>query len=81
LSDGGLFVATYSLHPVGTELELRLELAELCTLELIGRVVWIRQGSEDAPPGMGIAFHRLSLEQREAITQFLHERPALFYDV
>jgi uncharacterized protein (TIGR02266 family) len=81
LSDGGLFVATYATHPVGTELELRIDLADLGSLEMKGRVVWIREASDHAPPGMGIAFERMVPEQHEAIMEFLRSRPPLFYDV
>jgi uncharacterized protein (TIGR02266 family) len=81
LSDGGLFVATYVTHPVGTELELRIELADFGSLEMMGRVVWMRERSDHSPPGMGIVFEQIGPEQNEAIMHFLRSRPPLFYDV
>jgi type IV pilus assembly protein PilZ len=51
LSEGGLFVRTRRPLPIGTEVELQLELPAGVT-RAKGRVVWLR-GADD---GMGIAF-------------------------
>jgi uncharacterized protein (TIGR02266 family) len=79
LSDGGLFVATYSPAPVGTEIEVAFDLAEH-RIRTLGRVVWLREESVDAVPGMGLAFKSLSEADLAAIAAFTRERAPLFYD-
>jgi uncharacterized protein (TIGR02266 family) len=81
LSDAGLFVATYAAQPMGTEVSLRIELGEAGSVEAVGRVVWIREGSEDAPPGMGLALDSLGSREAKLIRAFIRRRPPLFYDV
>lgn len=81
LSSGGLFIATYAPLSVGTAVDLSIDLDEHESIETSGRVIWLRQASEDAPPGMAVALDRLDAEQRDTIEQFLRRRPPLFYDV
>lgn len=54
VSEGGLFVRTRKPLPIGTEVELHVELPEGVT-RLQGRVVWLR-GPRAGEDGMGIAF-------------------------
>src|SRR5258705_13287773 len=57
LSNGGIFVATHLVRPVGTVVALTLRLPNRKTpLALGGRVRWVRElaAALDAPPGMGI---------------------------
>lgn len=79
LSDGGLFVATYAPAPVGTEIEVAFELAQR-RIRTVGKVVWVREESDDAVPGMGLAFKSLGPEDLAAIVEFTRERAPLFYD-
>jgi uncharacterized protein (TIGR02266 family) len=81
LSDGGLFVATYTLLPIGTRVALEIDLDDLGSLWTGGRVRWIRQAAEESPPGMGVTLDPLDSVQRDAINELLRRRPALFYDV
>jgi uncharacterized protein (TIGR02266 family) len=83
ISEGGLFVATYQLRPVGTEIELSFTLPDGPTIETVGVVRWIRDPldlTDGSPPGMGIQFRELPPEEREAIESFLGARSPLFYD-
>jgi uncharacterized protein (TIGR02266 family) len=82
VSDGGLFVATYDLLPVGTELTLSFVLPEGHQITVTGRVSWIRElsDSEDLHPGMGIAFDDLSARDHAAIQRFIAQRTPLFYE-
>ena len=58
LAEGGLFVCTYELFPIGAELTVHLTLPPDTTpLSLRGRVQWVREYSErnhELPPGIGL---------------------------
>lgn len=80
LSDGGVFVATYTPAPIGTELTLEFDLPGDHKVRTEGRVIWIREQDTGATPGMGVAFQSLSSADRAAILAFTETRPPLFYD-
>lgn len=70
ISEGGLFVATRELIPVGEEVEVTLKPARaLRGLDVRGRITWHRDG---ANPGMGVMFlfddegHKERVEQMVA---------------
>jgi len=70
LSHGGVFVATYLVQPLGTQVELVVRLAtQTAPLKLKGRVRWVREFAEghDGSPGMGIEFEDMSEEDVRAI--------------
>jgi uncharacterized protein (TIGR02266 family) len=83
LSDGGLFVATWDLLPVGTTLELSFVLPEGRQINAGGRVGWIRarprSPDEKHEPGMGIVFEELGEGDRHAIQRFIRTRAPLFH--
>lgn len=80
ISEGGLFVATYHRPPIGNPLEIELTLPS-GTFRARGIVRWVRDTQEGASPGLGIEFEDLSEEMRNAIEDFLSERPPLLHDV
>jgi len=83
ISDGGLFLATYDLLPVGTELTISFMLPEGYQVTTRGHVSWLREPREadtDIRPGMGISFDSLAKDDYEAILRFTGRRPPLFYD-
>ncbi len=83
LSEGGLFIATHLLKPMGTEIEVSFKLPHMAEpIKAIGIVRWICVYSEtsDTMPGMGVRFERIAPEQVEQIRQFLAARAPLFYD-
>ena len=81
ISDGGLFVATYDLLPVGTELTLSLVLPGGRQIVAPARVTWIRDPHDgDLAPGVGVHFERLSDEDRDAIDRFLKARAPMFFE-
>lgn len=83
ISEGGLFIATYDLRPVGTEFSLKFSLPDGQEIEVKGVVRWVRDprnnDDRDTPPGLGIQFEALQDEQREAIRAFTDVNPPLFY--
>ena len=79
VSDGGVFVATKELKPIGTEVELTLKLpGNMLPVWALGVVCWIREtsGKEDAPLGMGIQFRLIADEALRRIRDFVRERQA-----
>jgi uncharacterized protein (TIGR02266 family) len=82
LSEGGIFIATFSPRPVGTEMDLTLKLPHQTEpIRTRGTVRWIREYSDssDAQPGMGL---KIALSERHlpAVRSFLSTRPPLFFD-
>jgi uncharacterized protein (TIGR02266 family) len=81
ISQGGLFVATYHIVPVGTPLRICLDLPDGDKLEARGEVRWVQEAVfGDARPGIGVAFTELSPAARERITRICEERPPLYVD-
>jgi uncharacterized protein (TIGR02266 family) len=80
-SQGGVFVATYAIKPVGERVELRVVL-EGQEIVVAGVVKWLRTPEEGAEawPGMGIEFESLTTHQERAIRDFLRRRNAMFFD-
>lgn len=76
LSTGGVFVETPELQPVDTPLIVAFEVPELKgAISCRARVAWVNRPEDKMkpllPPGMGIQFLDLSLEDLEAIFAFV----------
>lgn len=83
LSEGGLFIATHALQPLGSPIEVSFKLPQSDeAIKVIGTVRWVREYSEtsDAGPGMGVRFDDISTESADMIRDFLAARAPLFYD-
>jgi|SRR5687767_15647731 uncharacterized protein (TIGR02266 family) len=77
VSDGGVFVATKELKPIGTEIEMTLKLpGVMLPVWFIGVVCWIREtsGQADAPLGMGIQFRIIADDALRRIRDYVRER-------
>jgi len=84
LSDGGIFVATHLVQPIGTVVSLTLRLPnKRAPVVTAGRVRWVREFAEslEAPPGMGISFEALSEEDARSIHEFIEARTPMFFDM
>ena len=81
ISEGGVFVSTYRDLAAGSLVELEFALpGSDAPVHAKGDVRWHRDGSAEAPPGVGIAFDELSPEHRKLIQRFCTMRPPLYYD-
>ena len=82
LSAGGVFIATHKLKPVGSSIELSINLPDGVQLRATGEVRWIRVFNEqsDTPPGMGVRFNGLAEASVAMIQKFLARRDPLFFD-
>ena len=82
LSEGGVFVATVNLLPVGTPVDLTLTLPGKTRITVKGEVRWTREIDDRVPevfPGVGVRFLDLAPEASEALHRFVAEREPLFY--
>lgn len=82
LSAGGVFIATHNLKPVGSKIELSINLPDGAQLQAEGDVRWIRVFNEqsDTPPGMGVRFNNMGDAALALIQTFLLRREPLFFD-
>ncbi|HEY3595130.1 MAG TPA: TIGR02266 family protein [Polyangiaceae bacterium] len=83
LSEGGLFIATHTLRPMGSKVTVSLKLPNSPEpINATGTVRWVRQYSEtsDTGPGMGVRFEELPPQQVNVIRDFLAARAPLFHD-
>jgi uncharacterized protein (TIGR02266 family) len=68
INEGGMFVETESPPEPETLVQLQIRLPGLDEpLPVAGRVAWVSEGKEGAPPGMGIEFIGLDPEARRTI--------------
>lgn len=82
VSEGGLFVATINVLPVGTPVDLTFTLPGKSKLSVHGEVRWIREVNDRTPevfPGVGVRFVNLAPGTAEALKRFVSEREPLFY--
>jgi uncharacterized protein (TIGR02266 family) len=80
IATGGVFVPTYELRPVGSEVDVRFKLPS-GTLSLRARVRWVREAKEGIASGLGIGFESLEDKDRARFEEICRARPALYYDV
>ena len=80
VSRGGVFVATYQPLERGTLVTLYFVLPSGVAVEAPGVVRWTRDATKSAPPGMGVAFEKLSDEAQSAIARYCVQRAPLYHD-
>lgn len=82
ISEGGLFIATHQLKPVGFRFQVTFTLEDAQPIELLCEVRWIRPYHEnlDVPAGMGVRFVDIAPETEALITAFLNAREPIFYE-
>jgi uncharacterized protein (TIGR02266 family) len=80
VSTGGVFVATYEPSPPGTAVSVYFVLPDGYVVNAEGVVRWTRAATEDASPGMGVAFVNISQDALAHISGFCASRPPLYFD-
>lgn len=83
LSQGGVFIATYHVFPVGSRLELGFQLPDGAEVRARGVVRWVRAAGEpgEERPGMGVAFSELSESALSAIASYCANRAPLYMEL
>ncbi|NOZ87618.1 MAG: TIGR02266 family protein [Deltaproteobacteria bacterium] len=85
ISEGGLFVVTHDIRPIGSEVDLEFSLPgnKKKPVYVRAQVRWLREYDTFKPevdPGMGLKFLDLDPGAREDIERFTAKREPLFYD-
>lgn len=80
MSPGGLFLATDRIFPVGTPLQLKVQLPGKGDLQCLGQVAWLNHPREASKPhfpmGMGIQFISFDENQQRRIKDYLTQDAA-----
>lgn len=80
---GGIFVATYQIPPMGTNLALRVSLPGGYEFQAQAVVRWVREPSaagDNSSPGFGAQFTTISQEGRQLVYRYVRNREPLFHD-
>jgi uncharacterized protein (TIGR02266 family) len=80
ISEGGVFIATRELKPIGSQVEINIRLPNPHgVIWTLGEVRWIREteAGAEAPLGMGVRFEGIGEEAQQAIRGFLATRPPI----
>src|SRR5690606_20001268 len=83
IESGGLFIATYRIPPVGTQVLMKVALPGGYEFDAIGVVRWTREvpgSGADVPPGFGAQFTHISPEARQLVYRYVRNREPLFHD-
>lgn len=85
ISEGGLFVATSQILPIGEVMEFMFKLhPDPQPIKVKGIVRWVRelnQFTDDMPCGMGVQFVGLDQPTQARVNRFIEQlRDSLFYD-
>jgi uncharacterized protein (TIGR02266 family) len=79
VSEGGVFIETYRPLPVGTPVDIELELPER-RVSAAGCVRWVRDAKSGAAAGVGIELVIVSRADRRIIERFCDRRTPLYYE-
>lgn len=75
MSVGGIFLESEMLLPKGVPLALYFELPDSRNIHCHAKVAWVNRpqclSCENLPPGMGVQFTDLSLEDMESLRHFV----------
>jgi hypothetical protein len=83
IDSGGIFVATYQIPPVGSDVVVKVSLPGGYEFEALGVVAWTRDAPNsgaDSPPGFGAKFSQISPEGRQLVYRYVRNREPLFHD-
>lgn len=86
IESGGLFIATYQIPPIGTQLVIHVSLPGGYEFEGQAVVRWTRDApysapsGQESPPGFGAQFTQISGEGRQLVYRYVRNREPLFHD-
>jgi hypothetical protein len=83
IDHGGLFVSTYMIPKLGTNVRLKVSLPGGYEFEANAVVSWTREASDagdGAPPGFGAKFTAITAEARQLVYRYVRNREPLFHD-
>lgn len=83
ISEGGLFVATYNIFPVGKTVNLVVAMPNHRVLIGSATVAFVREHNDlvpEIPPGMGLVLNRLSGTAKKQINTFIEDNEPIFFE-
>lgn len=80
IDHGGLFVSTYALPKLNSQVRLKVSLPGGYEFEANAIVRWTREATDDAPPGFGAQFTAITPEARQLVYRYVRNREPLFHD-
>jgi hypothetical protein len=83
IDSGGIFVATYQLPKIGSNIIVKVSMPGGYEFEALGIVRWTREAplsGSDSPPGFGAQFTQISPEGRQLVYRYVRNREPLFHD-
>ncbi len=83
ISEGGVFVATRALLPIGTDVSVEVRLKDVERSITAACVVrWVRMDGDasDVPAGMGLMFVAISEDDISVIRAFVDSRNPIFWE-
>lgn len=86
IDSGGIFVATYQIPKIGTNVLVKVSLPGGYEFEALGVVEWTREapnsisGGIEAPPGFGAKLTQVTPEGRQLVYRYVRNREPLFHD-
>jgi hypothetical protein len=83
IDSGGIFVATYQLPKIGSNVVVKVSMPGGYEFEALGIVRWTREAplsGSDSPPGFGAQFTQISPEGRQLVYRYVRNREPLFHD-
>ncbi|MBN2716590.1 MAG: hypothetical protein JXX14_12105 [Deltaproteobacteria bacterium] len=85
VEEGGIFAATYNIHPIGTDVSVSFELPGCKKVFTRGVVQYTRETSATSPAGctsgMGISFSYLENADKAAIEEYQEAHSPIFFEV
>lgn len=80
IEHGGIFVATYKVPGMGTQVNLRVLLPGDYEFQAAAVVQWTREGGGGTEPGFGARFTQITPEGRQLVYRYTRNREPMFYD-
>jgi Tfp pilus assembly protein PilZ len=80
IEHGGIFVATYKVPNIGTQVNLRILLPGDFEFQAAAVVQWTREGGGSIEPGFGARFTQITPEGRQLVYRYTRNREPMFYD-
>jgi hypothetical protein len=80
IDHGGIFVATYRIPKIGTNVSLRVLLPGDLEFQAVAIVQWTRDASGSSEPGFGARFTQIAQEGRHLVYRYTRNREPMFYD-
>jgi hypothetical protein len=81
IEHGGVFVATYRIPKIGTQVALLVSMPGGYEFEALGVVRWSRdQAGEGTHPGFGAQLTSIAPEAKQLVYRYVRNREPLFYD-